>query len=216
MFKRSPTTRAFTLIELLVVIAIIAVLVGILVPSLASARSTARRLKCLTNLKGFGVAFELYRKDSKNDLLPRVLPFHDPNLPVEGQNPQLLDVLEAYMDVPPPRRTIEGDSTTPFIVSEPYICPADNDGTGERTGFSYEYWGGVLMITREIFRADTNPAFTVSRFYEANPNFPVLADASDWHPGNTQTKKNALYFGDWRADWLLLDPNDQVPRQPPP
>ena len=206
--------NAFTLIELLVVIAIIALLVGILIPSLAQARHTARRLKCCTNLKGFGVALELYRKDSKNDLLPHVLPFHDANLPVNQQDPQLLEVLEGYMDVPPPRRSVEGDATSPFIVTEPYLCPEDKGGTGERTGFSYEYWGGVLMIAREIFRGDTNPAFTVSRFYENNPNFPVLADAGDWHPGNVQTKKNALYFGDWRADWLILNPDTQVPRAP--
>jgi len=209
-------TGGFTLIELLVVIAIIAVLVGILIPSLAGARSASRRIKCLTNLKGFGIAFELYRKDSKNDLLPRVLPFHDPNLPPLPNDPQLLEVLEAYMDVPPPRRSIEGDPSSPLIVTEPYLCPEDKDGTGLRTGFSYEYWAGVLMTAREIFRADMNAGFTVSRFYEANPTFPVLADAGDWHPGNTQTKKNALYFGDWRADWLTTDPNTTVPTMPPP
>ncbi|MGQ0626491.1 MAG: type II secretion system protein [Phycisphaerales bacterium] len=206
---------AFTLIELLVVITIIALLVGILIPSLAQARATSRRLKCLTNLKGFGTALEMYRRDSKNDLLPHVLPFHNADFPANDQDPQLLDVLGSYMDVPPPRRTIEGDPTSPMIVTEPALCPADADGTGLRTGFSYEYWGGVLMIAREIFRADQNAAFTVSRFYESNPTFPVLADAGDWHAGNVETKKNALYFGDWRADWLIMDPNSQVPSTPP-
>lgn len=215
MLPRHSTRAGFTLIELLVVIAIIALLIGILIPSLAQARATSRRLKCLTNLKGFGTALEMYRRDSKNDLLPHVLPFHNANFPANDQDPQLLDVLGAYMDVPPPRRTIEGDPTSPMIVTEPYLCPEDRDGTGLNTGFSYEYWGGVLMIAREIFRADQNAAFTVSRFYEANPTFPVLADAGDWHPGNTQTKKNALYFGDWRADWLITDPTASVPSTPP-
>ena len=52
--------RAFTLIELLVVVAILALLVSILVPSLARARSIARRTICLTNLHGIGVAIHVY------------------------------------------------------------------------------------------------------------------------------------------------------------
>lgn len=64
---RRPS-RAFTLIELLVVIAIIAVLIGILLPSLAGARNEARALTCATNLRGVGQGVLIY---STND---RVLP----------------------------------------------------------------------------------------------------------------------------------------------
>lgn len=205
-------SRAFTLVELLVVITIISILIGILLPSLGKFRAESKRIKCLTNLKGFGVALELYRNDNKQNLLPRVMPFHNANLPPNPNDPQLLDVLESYMDVKAPYHDENGN----LVVTEPFLCPADVDGVGRDSGFSYEYWGGALMIAREIFRADPNPAFTVTRFYESNRDFPVLADANPWHKGGPQYSQNALYFGDWRADWLLVNPNDSIPTAPPP
>lgn len=53
-------TRGFTLIELLVVIAIIAVLIGILLPSLGAGRDAARAALCLGNLRTIGQAVVMY------------------------------------------------------------------------------------------------------------------------------------------------------------
>jgi prepilin-type N-terminal cleavage/methylation domain-containing protein/prepilin-type processing-associated H-X9-DG protein len=60
--------KGFTLIELLVVVAIIALLISILLPSLASAREGARAAVCLSNTKQFGHAVLMYTADNRTSL----------------------------------------------------------------------------------------------------------------------------------------------------
>jgi prepilin-type N-terminal cleavage/methylation domain-containing protein/prepilin-type processing-associated H-X9-DG protein len=63
----SPRRRlkAFTLVELLVVIGIIALLISILLPSLAKAREQGIRTKCLNNTKQLAYAFQVYLNENR-------------------------------------------------------------------------------------------------------------------------------------------------------
>ncbi len=74
----------FTLIELLVVVAIIALLIAILLPSLAKAREASKRTVCGQNVKGILGACNVYARDNEN-WWPTVGSWHDVKGPPTGQ-----------------------------------------------------------------------------------------------------------------------------------
>jgi prepilin-type N-terminal cleavage/methylation domain-containing protein len=63
MRRRSPSQQGFTLAELLTVITIIAILAGILLPSLNRAREEARKAVCKNNLVQIGRSCMVYGRD---------------------------------------------------------------------------------------------------------------------------------------------------------
>ncbi len=81
MHKQLPRAKGFTLIELLVVIAIIATIIGILLPSIGSARAQSKFVVCAANLRTIGQMIQIYAGDNK-DRIPRGPSFNSVNDPL--------------------------------------------------------------------------------------------------------------------------------------
>ena len=65
MWNFRAHTQAFTIVELLVVISIVALLIALLMPALAKARETGKRLTCLSNERAVGQAAHMYAADNR-------------------------------------------------------------------------------------------------------------------------------------------------------
>ena len=121
--------RAFTLIELLVVIAIIAVLMGVLMPSLRAARELARGSSCLANERSLVFAYTMYADDNDGRLVRGHVNQTGLDTPMWVLPP--ITEAGAYAGGPVPLsariRGIERGALFPYLRNtKMYHCPGDD------------------------------------------------------------------------------------------
>ncbi|MGP1309048.1 MAG: type II secretion system protein, partial [Phycisphaerales bacterium] len=171
--------RGFTLIEMLVTISVIALLIGILVPTLTGAMAKARDTKCLAQLKGFGPTFQSFRHEHRGQL-----PYADINADFARGWTRPWDQLAPYLHVPLPR----GDADAHTVETwAPFVCPSDRT-MAARTGVSY--WYGLFQMIAIQGQAET------TLMVERDPeSWSWLHDGDDFHsprPAQGESGKNHL------------------------
>ncbi len=153
---------AFTLVELLVVIGIIAVLVGILLPTLGRARQSASKVKCMANLRQMGTALVMYTGENKGTL-PVGFAYVGANLRPGSYQGEGHDWTTLLVKVLSKRAGIGYDSqdrvsTTYAGIKEVFLCP-------------------------DVHIENKNPLAALTH-YSSHPRLMPDLGAADWYAGS--------------------------------
>lgn len=176
MVKRFQRQCAFTLVELLVVIGIIAVLISVLLPSVAKARQAAQRVECLSNLRQVYLSFRMYAMANKD---------HVPLGYRAGQAKQFDSMIYSGTSQ---RFVLFGLFYTANAMPKPevFFCPSENDPRS-MLGTSMNPWPPAA-----------NPSINVACGYAGRPEVAIPDDPAT--PGYTLPRllsfKNKAIFSD--------------------
>ncbi len=213
--------KSFTLIELLVVIAIIAILAGMLLPALNSARERARDTTCKNNLKTIGLYMAQY-VDTYNEYYPI-------GAKNDATNDTWFTCMKSYIE--PMMRGTNGNFYDPIASSTTSIpenhakifrCPTDNFRKARsskmiKCGLSYTFTTNVAYDTttangvRKVVEIKKPSArlYRADCTYEAKPDSYVnttnYSHVYGLHPSGASDKGEIAFRHSKNTNCLLLD-----------
>jgi prepilin-type N-terminal cleavage/methylation domain-containing protein len=177
--------RGFSLIELLVVIAMIALLLSILVPSLRKARSTARRVVCLHNLRQVSLAMDMYTADH-GGFYPCAQD------PVSTNPTYWLWMGRGWRKWIQPYLTTIVDVNTPSVL----LCPADRTDPAQYESTSYSYSMAFYHSPEQI---DAMPDRAMT-FTNPQPSIPQKVTNVAWPSAK-------ILVGEWLSNHVPIEPD---------
>jgi len=171
--------RAFSLVELLVVMFILALLLGILMPTLPRIMDNARRTVCSSNLRNVAQGVELHR-DVHEERFPKARYMPPPWLSGD-EDPPLNEALADFLDPVNEVYHCPGDHT---VFSTEYV---DDEGLTRNCGMSYTY---IVSLSGAVYEETF-----YARFLRHTPSDTPMAH--DFDGGTFETQDGELVSVDF-------------------
>ena len=179
---------AFTLIELLVVISIIALLVSILMPALANARTQARRIASASNMRQIGIALEMYAEDNRGYFPETTHTASDENSWIYTLSKYMSNIDEIRICPADPQKVAKLENKLSSYILNEYITVDEIDPFGKSTGKSYRNKDRIrrqaecitTFVGSDTLGVDISNDHTHSRlWFLPSPNIPWDAIKKD-------------------------------------
>jgi len=194
--------RGITLIEVLVIITAVIVLAAVLLPALSRSNESARRAQCMSNLKQFGMALNMYAQDF-GECFPSTVGYNAKGKPPiklrSGDGLAGLTLLHTH-------KYVASGTATSYSGIEIFRCPSDADLEVDPSDKRRGVAGAGCTTANTSYGYDprhktTHPAGTAVMADRGDPKNPRALSPNHPHKGPKGEGTNVLYI-DGHVSWF--------------